>query len=80
VNQAKLGPSVAVRGAIEVSLNDSLRDALDALVLSGGTPVAVINEQGRAVGSIDIEKISAVLGAEILPDALAGGTLSGVRP
>jgi osmoprotectant transport system ATP-binding protein len=80
VNQATLGPTVAVRGAIEVSLTDSLRDALDALVLSGGTPVAVVNAQGRAVGSIDIQKISAVLGAEVLPDALAGGTLSGARP
>ncbi|RNL57927.1 ABC transporter ATP-binding protein [Arthrobacter oryzae] len=76
VHQASLGPNVAVRGAIEVSVNDSLRDALDALVLSGGTPVAVLNDQGRVVGSIDIEKISAVLGAEILPPALAGG----VRP
>jgi osmoprotectant transport system ATP-binding protein len=76
VHQAALGPNVAVQGAIEVSVNDSLRDALDSLVLSGGSPVAVVNEQGRVVGSIDIEKISAVLGAEILPPALAGG----VRP
>ena len=76
VHQARLGPNVAIRGAIEVSVNDSLRDALDSLVLSGGTPVAVVNEQGRVVGSIDIEKISAVLGAEI-PAAPGGGALDG---
>lgn len=94
VHQAALGPNVAVRGAIEVGLNDSLRDALDSLVLSGGMPVAVVNAQGRVVGSIDIEKISAVLGADVpaFPgpglsagtfdgSALAGGNVTGgVRP
>lgn len=77
VQQATLGPNVAVRGAIQVSVNDSLRNALDSLVLSGGSPVAVVNEQGQVVGSIDIERISAVLGAEVLPTAMAAG---GVRP
>ncbi|WP_026554469.1 ABC transporter ATP-binding protein [Arthrobacter sp. 35W] len=72
VNQATLGPAVPVRGAIEVGINDSLRNALDLLVLSGGTPVAVVDAHGRVVGSIDIERISAVLGAEIVPSALTG--------
>jgi len=72
VHQATLGPNVPVRGAIEVSINDSLRNALDSLVLSGGTPVAVVNGQGRVVGSIDIERISAALGAEI-PALTRGG-------
>ncbi|MFF1828461.1 ABC transporter ATP-binding protein [Paenarthrobacter sp. NPDC058040] len=75
VHQARLGAAVA-GGGMTVRTSDSLRDALDALVLSGGLPVGVVDESGRTVGSIDIEKISAVLGAEILPPALTGG----VRP
>ena len=75
VHQARLGAAMA-SGGMTVGTNDSLRDALDALVLSGGLPVGVVDESGRTVGSIDIEKISAVLGAEILPPALTGG----VRP
>ncbi|MFK0002889.1 ABC transporter ATP-binding protein [Paenarthrobacter sp. NPDC090522] len=75
VKQASLGPAVA-GGAVSVGLDDSLRDALDALVLSGGAPVAVTDADGRARGSIDIERISAVLGTGIHPAALAGG----VRP
>ncbi|MFJ4027291.1 ABC transporter ATP-binding protein [Paenarthrobacter sp. NPDC089989] len=75
VNQAGLGPAVA-GSALSVGLNDSLRDALDALVLSGGAPVAVTDADGRARGSIDIERISAVLGTGVHPAALAGG----VRP
>lgn len=73
VHHARLGPAVSVRGAIEVRLTDSLRDALDSLVLSGGSPVAVVDDAGRSVGSIDIARISEVLGAEILPEATAVG-------
>lgn len=75
VGHATLGPTGAQTG-ITIGIEDSLRDALDALVLSGGLPVAVLDQSGRAVGSIDIERISAVLGTEVLPPALAGG----VRP
>ncbi|MCR1160293.1 ABC transporter ATP-binding protein [Paenarthrobacter sp. UW852] len=75
VSHATLGPAAAPT-ALSVGVQNSLRDALDALVLSGGVPVAVVDQTGRAVGSIDIERISAVLGAEIVPSALA----LGVRP
>lgn len=75
VGHASLGPA-GTQTAMTIGVDDSLRDALDALVLSGGLPVAVLDHNGRAVGSIDIERISAVLGAEVLPPALTGG----VRP
>ena len=72
VTQADLGPAVASRGILDVRVGDSLRNALDSLVLSGGSPVAVLGHDGRAVGSIDIERIAAALGGDVLPESLAG--------
>ncbi|MGG7465464.1 ABC transporter ATP-binding protein [Plantibacter sp. YIM 135347] len=81
VSAARLGPSSAATGAagvITVGPEDSLRDALDALVLLG-SPTIGVAENGRIVGSLDIERISEALGAE-LPSAgqpSAGSTRSG---
>ncbi|MDQ0276484.1 osmoprotectant transport system ATP-binding protein [Arthrobacter silviterrae] len=72
VNQATLGPHITSRGALDVNIGDSLRNALDSLVLSGGAPVAVVDNNGRPVGSIDIERISAALGGEFLPESIIG--------
>jgi osmoprotectant transport system ATP-binding protein len=50
-----------------VQTTDSLRDALDALVLTGAPALAVRDEENRIVGSISMDAISAVLGAEVPP-------------
>ena len=66
VTEAKLGPaSAAAAGPITVRTDDSLRDALDALVLSGLPALRVVDQQDRPVGSISVDQISAVLGAEV---------------
>ena len=66
VTEARLGPaSVAPQSATTVHTTDSLRDALDSLVLTGLPALAVLDEQNKAVGSISIDQISAVLGAEV---------------
>lgn len=68
VTAAKLGPaSAATRTTSSVQTTDSLRDALDALVLTGAPALAVQDEQNRVVGSISMDAISAVLGAEVPP-------------
>ncbi|MDH6235848.1 ABC transporter ATP-binding protein [Cryobacterium sp. CG_9.6] len=66
VTAARLGPaSAAPRTATTVRTTDSLRDALDALVLTGLPALAVLDEDKRVVGSITVDQISAVLGAEV---------------
>lgn len=66
VADAKLGPASESSGAYAtVGISDSLRDALDTLVLSGQPAITVIDQKGAAVGSLSVERISAVLGAVI---------------
>nr|WP_241989302.1 ABC transporter ATP-binding protein [Cryobacterium serini] len=66
VTAARLGPaSAAVAGGTTVRTTDSLRDALDSLVLTGLPALAVVDELNKAVGSISVDQISAVLGAEV---------------
>lgn len=66
VTEAKLGPaSAAENGPLTVRIDDSLRDALDSLVLSGAPALKVVNLQNQPVGSITVDSISAVLGAEV---------------
>jgi osmoprotectant transport system ATP-binding protein len=63
MTDARLGP-VADAGdqTITVPITGTLRDALDTLVLTGAPAIKVVDGV-RAVGSISIEGISAVLGA-----------------
>ncbi|WP_370446171.1 ABC transporter ATP-binding protein [Cryobacterium sp. Y29] len=66
VTAARLGPaSAASKGGTTVRTTDSLRDALDSLVLTGLPALAVVDELNKAVGSISVDQISAVLGAEV---------------
>lgn len=66
VTAARLGPAnAATGGGTTVRTTDSLRDALDSLVLSGLPALAVVDELNKTVGSISVDQISAVLGAEV---------------
>ncbi|MBC7593279.1 MAG: ABC transporter ATP-binding protein [Kineosporiaceae bacterium] len=66
VTAARLGPAnSAASGGPTVRTTDSLRDALDSLVLSGLPALAVVDELNKAVGSISVDQISGVLGAEV---------------
>lgn len=66
VDEAKLGPVSESSGTpVTIRISDSLRDALDTLVLSGQPAITVVDQNGRAIGSISVERISAVLGAAI---------------
>ena len=67
VSHATLGPAIAATGGPTVSIGSSLRDALDSLVLTGLPALTVTDAAGRFVGSITVERISAVLGADIPP-------------
>ncbi|MCD1571390.1 ABC transporter ATP-binding protein [Agromyces mediolanus] len=71
VVEATLGAAVGTSGAPTIELAGNLRDALDVLVLTGLPAVDVVDEHGRAVGSLSVDRISAVLGAE-LPGRTAG--------
>ncbi|MBC7517855.1 MAG: ABC transporter ATP-binding protein [Microbacteriaceae bacterium] len=65
VSHATLGPAIAASGGPTVGAGSSLRDALDALVLTGLPALAVTDATGRILGSITVERISAVLGADV---------------
>ncbi len=60
-------------GAVAVSVADNLRDALDLLVLSGSPTVAVVDRDGRALGSLTMERISAALGVGVADISRPGG-------
>ena len=64
VSDAPLGP-VADAGTVTVALSDNLREALDLLVLHGSPTVTVVDDHGRARGTLTIERISAALGVEV---------------
>ena len=66
VTEARLGPaSESAGGPISVRATDSLRDALDSLVLTGLPALTVLDIDDVAIGSISMERISAVLGADV---------------
>lgn len=48
----------------QVPADATLRDALDMIVLTGGSSITVVDPDGKAIGSLDHASISAVLGAE----------------
>lgn len=64
VSEAKFGSAVGSSG-LAVGIDENLREALDHIVLNGGRPVAVVDSDGRAIGSISIEQISEALGADV---------------
>ena len=64
VAEAPIGP-VTDAGTVPVSVADNLRDALDLLVLSGSPAVTVVDRDGRPIGSLTMERISAALGVEV---------------
>jgi len=74
VTEAALGSASAAVGPITVPAGETLRDALDALVLSGAPAIGVTDASGAVIASIGLEQISAVLGADAAKDALARGT------
>jgi osmoprotectant transport system ATP-binding protein len=70
-----LGAAAAASGPVTVALADTLRDALDALVVSGQGVVGVADADGRIVGSLTVDSISTALGAEVVaPVAGSGAT------
>ena len=72
VAEARLGPAVGTTGEATVGIGDNLRDALDILVLTGLPAIDVTDAAGAAVGSLSVERISAVLGADIAEATPAG--------
>ena len=79
VTEARLGPSGAAAGHMTVPATDTLREALDTLVLTGHSAIGVTDGSGRVIASITVEAISAVLGADAatLP---ATGSATAVAP
>lgn len=62
IASAKLGPTTASGPSVMISEN--LREALDHIVLNGGSPVPVTDLKGKVVGSISVKEISNALGAD----------------
>ena len=62
VFEAELGPVVG--SGWSVPIDATLRDALDLIVLHGAGAIDVV-EEGKPVGSLDVERISATLGSEV---------------
>jgi osmoprotectant transport system ATP-binding protein len=65
VANARLGAARASASGITVSVNDTLRDALDSLILTGTVAIGVTDASGKTVGSLTIDEISRVLGADV---------------
>jgi osmoprotectant transport system ATP-binding protein len=66
VGNTKMGASSkahAKAGTVKVS--DNLREALDRIVLAGGSTIGVLDASGATVGSLSIEQISEALGADV---------------
>ncbi|WP_374953098.1 ABC transporter ATP-binding protein [Pseudoclavibacter sp. AY1F1] len=63
VTDARIGAVASDSASLSVDSGDSLRDALDALVLSGA-PSVTVSRGGRAIGSISLEDVSGALGAD----------------
>ncbi len=72
VSEARLGSAQGTHGLATVSVTATLRDALDTLVLLGVPAIDVVAADGRPVGSLTVERISDVLGADVPGVASAG--------
>lgn len=69
VTEAHLGAASSASGTPSIHTTDNLRNALDLLVVTGAPRINVTSPDGRAVGSLTVESISATLGAETLPES-----------
>lgn len=67
IDSAILGAASAATGPVTVDIGETLREALDALVVSGQKAVGVTSVDGTVVGSLTIERISSALGVEVAP-------------
>jgi osmoprotectant transport system ATP-binding protein len=65
VTEAPLGAVVGTPADVSVPAAGTLRDALDLLVLTGLPALDVVDGAGRAIGSLSVERISGVLGADV---------------
>jgi osmoprotectant transport system ATP-binding protein len=66
VGNTKMGAaSKANAKAGTVKVSDNLREALDRIVLAGGSTIGVQDATGATVGSLSIEQISEALGADV---------------
>ena len=66
MRMAKLGSAENLSPkAASVSVEGNLRDALDAIMASGGKPAAVLDRNEKVIGSISVAEISRMLGAEV---------------
>ncbi|WAA67980.1 betaine/proline/choline family ABC transporter ATP-binding protein [Microbacterium oxydans] len=64
IAEAALGSSTGGSSVVSVASDATLRDALDTLVLAGTPSIDVVDNTGTAVGSIDLQRIADVLGAD----------------
>ena len=69
VSHARLSAATGRDGAPTAGAGDSLRDALNLLVLTGADRIDVVDDRGRRKGSIDHALISEALGAFAPPAA-----------
>lgn len=67
VTDARLGPAGGPADAPTIAAGETLRDALDRLVLTGLPQLDVVDAGGRPIGSISHDRISDVLGAGVAP-------------
>ena len=63
VENAALGAASAA-GTHRVTIGDSLRDALDLLIVTGAPAIGVVDLTGALVGSLTVDRISTALGAD----------------
>lgn len=63
VESAELGAASAA-GTHRVTVGDSLRDALDLLIVTGAPAIGVVDSAGALLGSLTVDRISATLGAD----------------
>jgi osmoprotectant transport system ATP-binding protein len=63
ISAAKLSSTSASGPSVEITEN--LREALDHIVLNGGSPVPVTDANGKTLGSISVKEISNALGADV---------------
>ncbi|RFA10318.1 glycine/betaine ABC transporter [Subtercola boreus] len=68
---ALLGRAPDARGSATLPETDSLRDALDLLVLTGLPAIGVTDAGGKVVASVTVDQISAELGDDV-PDGMPG--------
>ena len=63
VTEAKLGPVSAANGPT-VASSESMREALNAMIVAGSQSVGVVDEAGAAIGSLSYTDVSNALGRD----------------